>query len=432
MKPTHPTVSRDTRVLLAIIVMAVATLWALARLRFPEGSPTAGPVPPVLAQLAPLSAFDDIASAVARLQTRLGPLMLGLDIEHRDGANGSRVIRTRVSALRFRDDLAVALLSSSTVADGSAPTILEVPEVARDHASQLAVVRVVGDAGPTLPTWDARRPSLPRFLIAGEASGAGLSLRPVFVGSLTEVVTPVWPDPIWALPDRTDLTAGTLVFTIEGALAGLVIERAAQLALVPADTVVAVAERLAREGQTPPGWLGIEVERLTPLTAAATGATAGLIVSWIDPTSPAGRDLRVADVVETADGQPMTTVEHWLARTARLTVGESLPVTVRQRGVVNDLLLTATAKTGGNDRPLGLAFRTIPRIGVEVVRVDAGSAAFYADLRIGDVLTLVGDVETPTTVQASRVFAAASKERPVVIGVARAGRHHVVAIERTW
>jgi S1-C subfamily serine protease len=219
---------------------------------------------------------------------------------------------------------------------------------------------------------------------------------------------------------------------VDGALAGLVVDREAQLALVPADTVVAIAERLAREGQTQAGWLGIEVQPLTPLTAAATGAAVGVIVSWIDPQGPAARDLRVADVVERVDGQPMTTVEHWLARTARVTFGESLPITVRRGGVVHDLHLTATARTGGNDRPLGLAFRTIPRIGVEVMRVDAGSAAYHADLRIGDVLTLVGDVEHPTTSQASRAFATASKERPLIIGVARAGRHHVVAIERTW
>ena len=49
--PYRPRVSRETRSLLTAGVMAVAALWLLARMRFPEHPVTPNPVPSVLSQL---------------------------------------------------------------------------------------------------------------------------------------------------------------------------------------------------------------------------------------------------------------------------------------------------------------------------------------------------------------------------------------------
>ena len=71
MQLNRPAVSRDTRQLLAIVLIALAVLWVFARIRFPNRAPTANPVPPVLAQLAPASAFDDMVGAMAQLEPRV-------------------------------------------------------------------------------------------------------------------------------------------------------------------------------------------------------------------------------------------------------------------------------------------------------------------------------------------------------------------------
>jgi hypothetical protein len=432
MKPTHPAVSRDTRVLLTIVLISVATLWALARLRFPDRPATPNPVPPVLAQLTPRSAFDDITAAVTRLQAQLQPSIVGLDIERRSSATVSRVVHTSVSALRFRDDLAVALVRATGSTNWSDLKVVGAVEVARDRASQLAVVRLPDSSAPLLPTWPPQRLSFPRFLIAADASSVGVSLRPVFVGSLRESDMPIWSDPVWALPDSTDLAGGTFVFTIRGELAGLVVERQGRRALVPAATMLTAADRLAREDKRRPGELGVEIEPLTEELVAATGASVGVVVTRVDPQGAAALDLRVTDVVESIDGKPTPTAEHWTARIARLTDGEFLVLSVRRGGEVRDLHLTARAPFDRTDRPLGLTLRTIARIGVEVVRVEADSAAAQSGLQIGDVLTVVGDIETPTVPQALRVFATAAAEQLIVIAVTRKGTHHVLALERTW
>ena len=70
------------------------------------------------------------------------------------------------------------------------------------------------------------------------------------------------------------------------------------------------------------------------------------------------------------------------------------------------------------------------RVGVEVVRVEPGSAAFRAGLEAGDVITRFGEVEAPSAAQVSGVFAAAPDDRPVLAGVTRGDAHLVVALER--
>jgi hypothetical protein len=78
--PYRPRVSRETRLLLTAGVMAVAALWLLARIRFPERPVTPNPVPSVLSQLASGPKYDDLAGEIAQLHARLQPSLLALDV----------------------------------------------------------------------------------------------------------------------------------------------------------------------------------------------------------------------------------------------------------------------------------------------------------------------------------------------------------------
>ena len=84
--------------------------------------------------------------------------------------------------------------------------------------------------------------------------------------------------------------------------------------------------------------------------------------------------------------------------------------------------------TPAEARPLGLTMRAVPRIGVEIVRVDPGSAAARAGIEAGDVVTLIGEVERPTPGQLTRAFQAAPDDRPLLVGVTRGDRHRVLAL----
>ena len=78
--PYRPRVSRETRLLLTAGVMAVAALWLLARIRFPERPVTPNPVPSVLSQLASGPTYDDLAREIAQLHARLQSSLLARDV----------------------------------------------------------------------------------------------------------------------------------------------------------------------------------------------------------------------------------------------------------------------------------------------------------------------------------------------------------------
>jgi hypothetical protein len=428
MERNRPSVSRDTRLLFAVILISVAMLWVLARIRFPDRPATPNPVPPVLAQLVPSSAFDDMAASVAQLEPRLRESVVALDVWRQSGAV-THSDGGVVPALRFRDDLAVALMRPA--AEALAVTAVSGTEVARDPVSHLAVIRVPEGFAPALSVSSPRRFDYPRFFLAADTTRDGMSLRPVFIGSLNPITSPTWAAPIWALPGSSEIAAGTFVFTIDGEFAGLVVERDGRHAIVPAETVLAVADRLAREGPGRPGHLGIRAQALTPDLAAASGASLGAVVAWVDPVGPAAKQIQATDIIEGVGDEAMTTLEHWEARQSRLAEGEAVVLKVRRSGQLREVPLTAAAvPPPARTASLGLTLRAIPRIGVEVVSVEPGSAAFRAGIQARDIITRFGEVDAPSATQVSRAFGAAADDRPVVAAVTRGDAHLVVALER--
>jgi hypothetical protein len=426
MNLSRRAVSRDARALFLIVLVSTATLWGLARLRFPD---QVSAVPPVLAQLAPVSALDDIAATANRVTDRIGSMIVSVPAQPVNALAGGRL--TRVSALRYVDDLAILPLEDPKL--GQATRFVGAPEIARDRAARLAVIRLPpADVSP-LPIWSPRRPAASRFLVAVRATPSGVSVQPLFVGSMRAVVTPIWLDAVWELPDIVDAAPGTFVFTVDGAFAGLVVEKEGGRALVPGHTVLARAQALAAEGMTNPGVLGIEVAALTPQMAAATGARFGVVITWVDPQGPAATSLRVADVVEAVDGNPSSTTAHWSARVDRLSAGESVTLTVYRGAERLDVRLSAARpRIDGPGRVIGLGLETIRGRGAAVTQVAADSAAQRAGLIAGDVITLVGSSERPTAAQALRAFSRSPADRPVLVGFERGRTHHLVAVERTW
>ena len=423
--PYRPRVSRETRLLLTAGVMAVAALWLLARIRFPERPVTPNPVPSVLSQLASGPKYDDLAGEIAQLHARLQPSLLALDVP---SAVGSLQTSRRTAAVRLRDDLAVTWVPPGS----SRERWNDAPIVARDAASGLAVVRVPIPVSPSPPApWTPRQPQQPHYLVASDVSPEGVSLRPAFVGSLDPINSPLWSEPLWAVPGLTDLAAGSFLFTNSAELAGLVIAYGAGLAIVPGGTVLAEAERLVATPPGSPGAIGIEVQDLTPRVSSVTAASVGVVVAWVDPDGASSEQLMTGDVIEAVDGRALATRQHWDVRVARLSVGEPLSLRVRRRGEIHDVALVANAPAAQPaSRSLGLTLRTRAKIGAEVVRIERGSAADRAGLALGDVITLVAEVSAPTPAQVIRSYTSMGQGERVMVAVTRGDAHFVTTFER--
>ena len=420
--PYRPRVSRETRLLLTAGMLAVAALWLLARIRFPERPVTPNPVPSVLSQLASGPKYDDLAGEIAQLHARLQPSLLALDVP---SAAGSPQPSPRVAALRLRDDLAVTVIPNRERWSGA-------PILVRDAASGLAVVRVPMPVSTSPPVpWTPRQPQQPRYFVASDVSPEGVSLRPAFVGSLDPVDSPLWSEPLWAVPERADLAAGSFLFTNNAELAGLVITYRRGLAIVPGGTVLAEAERLLAAPPGPLGAISIEVQDLTPPVASVTVASVGVVVAWVDPDGASSEQLMVGDVIEAVDGRALATRQYWDVRVARLSVGETLSLRVRRRGEIREVALVANAPAAPPaSRSLGLTLRARATIGAEVVRIERGSAADRAGLTLGDVITLVANVSAPTPAQVMRAYTSMGQGERVIVAVTRGDAHFVTTFER--
>ena len=177
-------ISSETRRLLVTIAVSIGLLWVLARIRFQERTAPPTAVAPVLAQLRPAASYDDLARAVADLR----PIVSAAVVPTGAG-----------SAFRISGDRAVTLRP-----DGAMPVI------ATDRATQLAVIGVpLAEPAGVIP-WMPRVLDYPRFFLVAERAGDSIAIRPIFVGTLTPVISPYWDSEVWHVPAGVDLPPGQI------------------------------------------------------------------------------------------------------------------------------------------------------------------------------------------------------------------------------
>jgi membrane-associated protease RseP (regulator of RpoE activity) len=401
----QPMISRETRRLLLTIVVSIAALWVLARIRFQERAAASTPMPTVLAQLRPAAAYADLAGAIADIR----PAILAAV----SASGGSTVLRIGEHA-------------GVTLAPMSADAV-----IASDRATGLAIVRRPRSEISGLMPWAPRLLDYPRYLVAADAASGSVTLRPVFVGGLFPSPSPLWSGELWVLPSSTALAPGTFVFTIEGALAGLSVSHRGGPALVPAGLLSAAWQRLQQQRPTV-GEIGVVVQQLTPAISSATGASTGVVVSAVDSAGAAAGKLVPTEIVEAIDGQEVPTPDHWRARVARVTEGEDVTLRVRNHEGVREVrVIAGAAPAAAKDDPsLGLRLRTIPRVGAEVLSVQAHSRGAGAGLRQGDVITVAGGKPAPTSTQLTRAFNALPDGGSLLVAVTRGRDHHVAVLEQ--
>jgi S1-C subfamily serine protease len=426
--PYRPRISRETRRLLMTAFLAVLTLWILARIRFPERAVDANPVQPLLTQLAKPPRFSDLASTVDAVSARLAAFLVAVVPVGDDTTDAAALAVDRIPALRIGDDLAIAILDPSLHAAGRDPLGL----VALDAASSLALIRVDRATPAALPLlWQPQRLDEPRYVIVSSSSPNGVWLRPVFIGALNAVQTPRWSGPVWPVPSSTGLSAGAVVFTEDAELVGIVAPYGGGVAIVPANEVLTAAKAIAAQPPANAADVGVEVQALTSTLAIASGAETGVVVTWVDPSGSAARDVRPGDVIVAIDGVAIQNVEQWRVRLARLATGATPVIRVTRSGAERDVRLDTQTASGSSSNPrLGISMRPVARVGIEVVYVERGSAAEAAGIRAGDLVTAIGAIDAPTAAQVRSAFASAQPGGILIVAITRGTTHRVMGLQR--
>jgi hypothetical protein len=90
------------------------------------------------------------------------------------------------------------------------------------------------------------------YVAALDATPGGPTVQPVFVGRVEAVSDDLWPGVLWVLGRTSQAEAGSLLFSIDGRLIGLITRHALGFVVVPAETLDAVVAELMRPPAVPP------------------------------------------------------------------------------------------------------------------------------------------------------------------------------------
>jgi serine protease Do len=224
---------------------------------------------------------------------------------------------------------------------------------------------------------------------------------------------------------------------------------------IPSNIASKVVAQLRDHGSVERGWLGVEMQPITPALAKAMGRSDhdGVVVDKVEPDSPAASaDLRQGDIITAVDGNAvkgsrelaMTVATVQKGTTAKLTIwrdGQEHTVDVKIGAQPSDKV--ASAGDENPEHPVGLSLAALSNDtrsefgldnrakGVVVEDVAPDSQAAESGLQPGDVIVKIGNepVTTPSEA-ASRIHGAErSKEAAVPLLVMRNGSTYYLALQ---
>jgi serine protease Do len=232
---------------------------------------------------------------------------------------------------------------------------------------------------------------------------------------------------------------------------------------IPASTIHNVVAQLEAHGHVSRGWLGVDIQSVTPEIAASLGLKEpkGAIVASVVPGSPADKaGFEQGDVVLAVDGKTIEDNRDMTRRVAALAAGKDARFTINRAGVTK----TLTAKIGLRDekmlaslekhepgappavttgKAMGLGLMALtPEIrrahnldddvnGLLITSVDPDSDAAEKGLEAGDVVLRVGthDVRTVEDFQKGVAEASTDGRKSVLLLVATQGGSRFVAVD---
>ena len=223
MAESETRVSRDTRLLILVIAVAVVVLFVLAQFRFPEAEVRLSTVTPAgLDRLAAQSNYADLASAVQTTLQGVEPSLVVFDLDGvPDGSKQPE--QRRAMAIRLRDGLAIAPLPANfKIADPSGPASgLEVKII--QPARGLLIAALTSDSAPVRPATVVSDFAGYAYVAVVELAKGGPTAMPMFIGRVDAQGDERWPGDLLAPGGSATLPIGSFVFLLDGRFVGLVV-----------------------------------------------------------------------------------------------------------------------------------------------------------------------------------------------------------------
>jgi serine protease Do len=205
---------------------------------------------------------------------------------------------------------------------------------------------------------------------------------------------------------------------------------------IPASTVKNVVAQLRDKGSVTRGWIGVQIQPVTPEIADSMGLkeATGALVAEPQPDSPAMKaGIRSGDVITQVNGAPVRDARQLARRIGTMAPGTTVNLTVIHEGQSRNVTLTLgtlpNEKQAANEparpkEPKGdidvpkLGFTLAPGSkvagadanGVVVTKIADGGVAADHGLRVGDVILDVGGKPVATPDEVNQGVAEARKQ----------------------
>ncbi|MDQ0315136.1 Do family serine endopeptidase [Amorphus orientalis] len=219
---------------------------------------------------------------------------------------------------------------------------------------------------------------------------------------------------------------------------------------IPAAIAVQVIEDLKDDGTVTRGWLGVQIQPITPDIADSLGLEEldGALVAQPQDDSPAAKaGIEAGDAILAVDGETVENPRD-LARTiAGKSPGSTVALTVWRNGAEEEVqvelgTLSAGSQANassdlapGTDLSLGMRLAPAQDLGLEeqgvaVVEIDPESQAAEKGLKVGDVILNAGgvDVSSPADIQKSVEVAEGEGRKAVLLRVRSGEQIRFVAL----
>ena len=226
----------------------------------------------------------------------------------------------------------------------------------------------------------------------------------------------------------------TAIFSPSGGSVGVAFD-------IPAETVKFVVQQIKEKGHVTRGWIGVQIQALTPAIADALALknAEGALVAQVEPNSPAAKSgMEIGDVIHSVNGEAVKDSRDLARRIAAIAPGTPAKFGVLRNGQEKTISLTlgrlprtsaeAEEQKAPREPPvLGLTLAPAGTIagagaqGVVITEIDPGGHAAESGLQTGDVILDVGrrTVNTPADVRRLADEARAQSKRSVLLRIKR-------------
>jgi serine protease Do len=227
---------------------------------------------------------------------------------------------------------------------------------------------------------------------------------------------------------------------------------------VPVNLARSVMESLVKDGRVVRGFMGVNIQDVTPALAKEFGVkeSSGALVAGVTPKSPAEKaGLRDGDVITEFNGKPVKDSRHLKLQVGQMAPGTSVPMKVLRDGKMKslDVLLKELpgSELAANRNPADAGNATDALHGVAVgdidaatkqqlklpanlngaliTQIDPNSVAYEAGLREGDVILEINRKPVKSAEDAVQLTESVKDKRTLVRVWSKGGSRYVVVDE---